>query len=137
MAIAVPNPGSPAAKDRGCECAVVDNHYGKGIPNGSGEPWFWLTESCPLHGEGTGYLPPVIREQVEESLKYVARGAEYCPNCKMDEASYLGTLEMPEDARGIAVITKGCTHCHATWDELYFLAGFARMCVPDKEQGNG
>lgn len=47
-----PNPGSKQAGEQGCTCAVLDNHYGKGITAGWGtpeKPAFWVTEGCPLH----------------------------------------------------------------------------------------
>ena len=47
----VPNPGSREARERGCCCAVMDNHYGAGIVKGPGEkPVFWITLPCELHG---------------------------------------------------------------------------------------
>ena len=49
----IPNPGSDAAIDAGCTCAVLDNCHGKGFPwPGCDGPAFWITSSCPLHGEG-------------------------------------------------------------------------------------
>jgi len=44
----IPNPGSAAALDRGCECAVLDNHHGRGFPYGK-ELCFYVTVGCPLH----------------------------------------------------------------------------------------
>lgn len=39
------NPGSPAARDEGCSCPVVDNGHGSGGYKG------WVIDpSCPLHG---------------------------------------------------------------------------------------
>lgn len=46
-----PNPGSPAAQEQGCRCAVMDNHHGRGaFLDGQGRPSFWITDKCPLHG---------------------------------------------------------------------------------------
>lgn len=49
-----PNPGSDAALDLGCTCAVLDNRHGRGAfdhpPGPDGKPVFWITEDCPLHG---------------------------------------------------------------------------------------
>jgi hypothetical protein len=49
----IPNPGSDAALDAGCLCAVVDNHYGEGVPVDG--PWggnlWWVNGDCPLHAE--------------------------------------------------------------------------------------
>jgi hypothetical protein len=43
-------PGSKFAKENGCACAVMDNHYGKGR-GGNGKKFGWfMTKSCPLHG---------------------------------------------------------------------------------------
>lgn len=48
---AVPNPGSDAAFARGCTCARMDNHYGKGIISyKDGSIHFWISGDCPLHG---------------------------------------------------------------------------------------
>jgi hypothetical protein len=44
------SPGSKKARDEGCTCPVVDNHYGAGFPF-NGEISFWIREDCPLHGE--------------------------------------------------------------------------------------
>jgi len=48
----IPNPGSKEAGEQGCTCAVIDNHYGKGLTAGYGtpeEPAFWVSGDCPLH----------------------------------------------------------------------------------------
>lgn len=43
----MPNPGSEAALDRGCICAVLDNGHGAGY---MGQPGiFVVTAGCPLH----------------------------------------------------------------------------------------
>lgn len=44
-------PGSKEAIAEGCQCPVVDNHYGKGVPNGDGEPLYWYSEACEYHRE--------------------------------------------------------------------------------------
>lgn len=44
----IPNPGSPAAQDHGCQCPYYDNRKGKGIPM-DGELVFWIVVGCPLH----------------------------------------------------------------------------------------
>lgn len=49
-----PNPGSPEATDNGCTCAVIDNHYGRGIVI-NGETVFWFSESCPMHGGNSDF----------------------------------------------------------------------------------
>lgn len=47
----VPNPGSAEAILIGCECAVIDNHHGKGfMTNAHGEPLFWINDGCVIHG---------------------------------------------------------------------------------------
>lgn len=38
-----PNPGSTEAREAGCRCPVIDNHYGRGDG-----PW-WINEHCPIH----------------------------------------------------------------------------------------
>lgn len=48
----VPNPGSEAALDMGCKCAVLDNGHGAGY---MGQPGiFVISGDCPLHGIGHG-----------------------------------------------------------------------------------
>jgi hypothetical protein len=45
------NPGSTIAVELGCKCAQMDNHYGEGVGKGDdGNPVFWISEDCPLHG---------------------------------------------------------------------------------------
>jgi len=47
----IPNPGSKEAQDLGCTCPVLDNEYGEGAYiDKTGEPVFWITSGCPLHG---------------------------------------------------------------------------------------
>lgn len=41
----VPNPGSQAALDLGCTCAVLDNRE---RPQ-DGSAGFWITQGCPVH----------------------------------------------------------------------------------------
>jgi hypothetical protein len=48
---AVPNPGSQAAIAKGCTCAVMDNHYGKGQPMPDGSRQFWMSDDCPVHAK--------------------------------------------------------------------------------------
>jgi hypothetical protein len=55
-----PNPGSQAAIDAGCECAVLDNCHGRGFPwprtdgrDPNAFPSFYVNASCPMHGGGT------------------------------------------------------------------------------------
>lgn len=48
---AAPNPGSQAAIDEGCTCAVMDNHYGRGVPTKSGSNIFWISGDCPVHAK--------------------------------------------------------------------------------------
>ena len=46
-----PNPGSDEAAAAGCTCPRIDNHRGRGIQLGPGEPvQFWRNADCPLHG---------------------------------------------------------------------------------------
>lgn len=44
-----PNPGSKEAQRKGCICPVMDNHYGRGVPDGNGGVNFWMIGGCPLH----------------------------------------------------------------------------------------
>jgi hypothetical protein len=44
----IPNPGSAEAMDHGCECAIIDNHYGRGFEYDR-ELCFYITVGCPLH----------------------------------------------------------------------------------------
>ena len=46
----IPNPGSNDARNLGCACPVMDNHYGTGIPHPNG-PLFWINGECELHGQ--------------------------------------------------------------------------------------
>ena len=45
-----PNPGSDEAIKQGCQCPVMDNHYGKGF-EWKGKTQFWINGNCPLHGD--------------------------------------------------------------------------------------
>lgn len=46
-----PTPGSDAALDAGCRCAVLDNNHGRGCGrlDDDGKPMFWVSGDCPLH----------------------------------------------------------------------------------------
>ena len=57
-----PNPGSDAALDMGCTCAVMDNCHGKWAP-WPPDGW-WITQGCPVHDTPT----LTIDEQVDMSL---------------------------------------------------------------------
>lgn len=55
----LPSPGSPEAKNNGCLCPVIDNHYGDGR-HGDSEQYGWITHArCPLHEKTikTGHSP--------------------------------------------------------------------------------
>jgi len=48
----LPNPGSVAAREMGCTCPIIDNHYGAGVPfveNGEKKMFFWYSSDCPVH----------------------------------------------------------------------------------------
>jgi hypothetical protein len=47
-----PNPGSPEAIEKGCECPVIDNVHGRGSGHyaDDGSPLFWISGDCKLHG---------------------------------------------------------------------------------------
>lgn len=69
-----PNPGSDEAAKKGCICARIDNHYGKGRGgNGEKRGWF-ITCGCPLHDE-VEYL----REQNKWLQSHIY--ALLCTNC--------------------------------------------------------
>lgn len=63
-----PNPGSEEAIAAGCNCPVIDNHYGRGIPmrnpdDNKIEIAFWMTADCVLHGiKDTAPLIDVVEE---------------------------------------------------------------------------
>lgn len=49
-----PNPGSDAARKMGCKCPVLDNN------RGLRPPWpgdYWVSEDCPVHGDGRELAP--------------------------------------------------------------------------------
>jgi hypothetical protein len=46
---AIPNPGSQEAAAQGCTCAVIDNHYGRGVAMPNGSVNFWISGDCPVH----------------------------------------------------------------------------------------
>ena len=56
-----PNPGSREAVARGCTCAVVAHHNGRGVPPPEGAR-FWITLSCPLHGQAE-LFPDLERDE--------------------------------------------------------------------------
>ena len=44
-----PKPGSDEAREQGCKCPRIDNHYGKGR-GGDGEAFGWYVSSvCEVH----------------------------------------------------------------------------------------
>jgi hypothetical protein len=47
-------PGSPEAREAGCRCAVIDNHYGKGVGGDGAQYGWYVSADCPLHG-GPGH----------------------------------------------------------------------------------
>lgn len=54
-------PGSDEAFNHGCTCPVIDNKRGKGAyVDESGNPVFWYTMSCPIHGNAEPIKPEVI-----------------------------------------------------------------------------
>lgn len=45
-----PTPGSVEAKQLGCTCAVLDNHYGRGFRIAKDKPpMFYVSGDCPVH----------------------------------------------------------------------------------------
>jgi hypothetical protein len=57
-----PNPGSDAAVEAGCTCAVMDNRRGLGVPF-QGETCFWISDRCPVHA--LTETPPSGKEEDE------------------------------------------------------------------------
>lgn len=52
----IPPPGSEEAREKGCECPVMDNQYGRGAYKGRethGDGWndaeYIINMECPLH----------------------------------------------------------------------------------------
>lgn len=45
------NPGSPEAIKQGCTCPVLDNDHGDGFPGRGHESMFWVSRTCPIHGD--------------------------------------------------------------------------------------
>lgn len=64
-----PRPGSEEAIKAGCNCPVIDNNYGMGIPmrnpdTNEIELAYWMTADCVLHGiKDTAQLIEVAEEQ--------------------------------------------------------------------------
>lgn len=42
-----PNPGTQEARDKGCTCPVIDNHYGRGAYKDG--KTFIYNMNCPVH----------------------------------------------------------------------------------------
>ncbi len=62
---AVPNPGTYDALMRGCTCAVIDNHRGRGWHGIAGT--FVYTCGCPLHWPD--HMGEMLARCVEEDIK--------------------------------------------------------------------
>jgi len=50
-----PKPGSKEAIEAGCNCPVIDNHHGAGVPlkhPGTSDMaiGYWMTADCVIHG---------------------------------------------------------------------------------------
>lgn len=61
-----PKPGSEEAIKAGCNCPVIDNHHGAGIPlkspdTGEIQIAYWMTADCVIHG--VNEYPEVMIEQ--------------------------------------------------------------------------
>lgn len=59
MNIETPKPGSKEAIEAGCNCPVMDNRHGLGIPMVNPETKavefaYWMTADCILHGTNKG-----------------------------------------------------------------------------------
>lgn len=57
-------PGSDAALDAGCICAVLDNNHGRWPPF-SPDGW-WITVGCPIHAPADAAIIGVV-EPAEQS----------------------------------------------------------------------
>jgi len=45
-------PGSDEAIEDNCSCAILDNNNGAGAYKVNGQPVYWVSGDCPLHGTG-------------------------------------------------------------------------------------
>jgi hypothetical protein len=55
MTLKDPKPGSKEAVEAGCNCPVIDNHHGEGIPMVNPDTKevqraYWMTADCVIHG---------------------------------------------------------------------------------------
>ena len=61
----VANPGSDAAIELGCSCAVIDNARGRGAGLLDGQPLFYITVGCSLHCPTDEHGRPLADAQIE------------------------------------------------------------------------
>ncbi len=65
-------PGSNEAIDNGCTCPILSNNNGAGsrLTNNDGEPMYWKSSDCPLHGYGlsSGLLAELAHSSNPDSL---------------------------------------------------------------------
>lgn len=55
MTLKDPKPGSKEAVEAGCNCPVIDNHHGEGIPMTNPDTKeiqraYWMMSDCIIHG---------------------------------------------------------------------------------------
>lgn len=60
-------PGSDAALDAGCTCAVIDNRRGRGQPDGKGGLLFHVSGDCPMHGGSADGPRVYLHKKVQKS----------------------------------------------------------------------
>ena len=60
------NPGSDEAIKEGCTCPVMDNYHGEGAYRDSdGNPVFWYSGDCPVHGKAEDVDPETVLYPME------------------------------------------------------------------------
>ena len=63
-------PGSEQAVARGCSCPVVDNKRGKGAyVDGEGNPLFWFSAECSMHGADEPTPPDTLLIPIEYTVE--------------------------------------------------------------------
>ena len=57
-----PNPGSPAAIEAGCKCAVLENGHGR-----RSDGYFSISAECPLHNEAFAEMQDAAEAAYEKA----------------------------------------------------------------------
>ena len=55
-------PGSETAREHGCTCSGIDNHYGCGFYCYGDGPLYLYNVDCPLHGEPATVLGALVEQ---------------------------------------------------------------------------